>query len=81
MVKRTPPSFPRRTIVTGLVALFLWSAFFIAPPLAAGRDASLFGLPLRAALAVPVALSAFVLIAFWFAIRQGREDEQFRDDG
>ena len=41
---------------------------------------TLFGLPLRAALALPVALPVFVLIMFWFAAHQNLEDERFRDD-
>lgn len=81
MASRTPQSFLKRTVITGLLALVLWAAFSLAVPLAAGRDVTLFGLPLSAALALPVALPAFVLIAFWFAAHQNREDERFRDDG
>jgi putative solute:sodium symporter small subunit len=68
-------------VITGLLALVLWAAFSLAVPLAAGRGATLFGLPLSAALALPVALPAFVLIMFWFTTRQNLDDERFRDDG
>lgn len=79
---RTQPSFLKRAVVTGLVALLLWAALSAALLLAAGRDdVALFGLPLLAALALPIVLPAFVLIAFWFAARQNLEDERARDDG
>ena len=41
---------------------------------------ALFGLPLRTALAIPVALPIFVLTMFWFTARQSAEDEQFPED-
>ena len=40
----------------------------------------LFGLPLRTALAVPVALPIFVLTMFWVAGRQNGDDEQFPEE-
>jgi putative solute:sodium symporter small subunit len=71
-----------RTIMIGLVALIIWAAFSLALPLAETRvGLTLFGLPLRAALSLPVALPAFVLVMFWFAFRQNREDERSRDNG
>jgi len=81
LVVRTPPSFLKRAVIAGLLTLFLWAAFSLAVPLAAGRGVTLFGLPLGAALALPVALPAFVLIMFWYTARQNRDDERFRDDG
>jgi putative solute:sodium symporter small subunit len=75
------PSFLKRTLVIALVTLFVWAALSIALPLAEARpDATLLGLPLRAALALPIALPAFVLTMLWFAARQNLEDERFRDD-
>jgi uncharacterized membrane protein len=75
-------SFRSRTIMIGLVALFIWAAFSLALPFAEMRSGLiLFGLPLRAALALPVVLPAFVLAMFWFAMRQNLEDERSRDDG
>ena len=75
-------SFRSRTIMIAVVALLIWAAFSLALPLAETRSGlTLFGLPLRAALALPVALPAFVLAMFWFAMRQNLEDERSRDDG
>ena len=82
MAIRTRHSFRMRTIVIGLVVLLIWAGFSLALPLAEIRPGvTLFGLPLRAALALPIALPVFVLVMFWFAAHQNLEDERFRDDG
>ena len=79
---RARHSFRSRTIMFGLLALIIWAAFSLALPLAETHAGpTLFGLPLRAGLALPVALPAFVLAMFWFAFRQNLEDERSRDDG
>jgi len=71
----------KRSIVLALVALAIWAMFsFFLPWAGAGSRMVLFGLPLRTALAVPVALPIFVLTMFWFAGRQSDEDEQFPED-
>jgi putative solute:sodium symporter small subunit len=71
----------KRSIVLALVALAIWAVFsFFLPWASAGSTMVLFGLPLRTALAVPVALPIFVLTMFWFAGRQSAEDEQFPED-
>jgi hypothetical protein len=63
------------------MAVFVWALFSVVLPLAgAGSDATLFGLPLGTALALPVALPVIVLTAFWHAARQNAEDERFRED-
>ena len=81
MARRTDVSFRARSLMTGMMVVLAWAVFSLAPLLGEARpDATLFGLPLRAALAVPIALPVFVLVAFWFAHRQNRDDEQFRDD-
>lgn len=81
MARRAAVSFRARSVVTGLIALLAWAAFMFVPALAETRpDAMLFGLPLRTALALPVALPIFVLTMFWVAGRQNRDDERFRDD-
>jgi putative solute:sodium symporter small subunit len=67
--------------MTGLIALLVWAIFSFVPLLGEARaDATLFGLPLRTALAVPIGLPVFVLVMFWFAQRQNRDDERFGDD-
>ena len=71
----------KRSIVLALVALAIWAVFSFFMPWAGARSSvMLFGLPLRSALAVPVALPIFVLAMFWFAARQSAEDEQFPED-
>ncbi|MDW6023126.1 hypothetical protein SAZ10_15300 [Mesorhizobium sp. BAC0120] len=66
----------------GLLALIIWAAFSLALPLAETHaEPTLFGLPFRAGLALPVGLPAFVLAMFWLAFRQNLEDERSRDDG
>lgn len=81
MVKRTQPSFKKRTIAIAVTAIVLWGAFAAARPLAGGHAVSLFGLPLDVALTLPVIVPAFVIIMFWLTTRQGTEDERFGDDG
>lgn len=80
MAIRKPQSFRMRSLVIGLMTLVLAAAIFVAPSLADGNAALLFGLPLETALALPVALPALVLIMIWFATRQNSEDARFRDD-
>jgi hypothetical protein len=81
MARRMPLSFRMRTVTTAVVALAILAVFTIAVPLAAfAPDARLFGLPLGAALSVPVGLPALALTMFWFSYRQNRDDERFRDD-
>jgi hypothetical protein len=81
MARRTALSFRTRTVVAALIAALPWLLSLILLPLAAERtDVTLFGLPLRTALALPVALPLLVLTMFWFAARQNRDDERFRDD-
>ena len=81
MARRVPLSFRTRTVATALIAVAVWAVFTVAVPLAAfPPDARLFGLPLRAALALPVGLPALVLAMFWFAARQNLDDERFGDD-
>ncbi len=81
MRRRAAYSFRTRTAVTALIAVVLWAIFSVVPPLGDARpEVALFGLPLRAALALPVALPLIVLTMFWFAARQNRDDERFRDD-
>jgi hypothetical protein len=81
MRRRAAYSFRTRAGVTALIVLALWAVFSAVPPLADARaDVTLFGLPLRAALALPVMLPLIVLTMFWFAARQNRDDERFRDD-
>jgi hypothetical protein len=81
MHEQARQSHRRRSIVLGLVALAVWAIFSLFLPWAsAGSTVVLFGLPLRTALAVPVALPMFALTMFWFAGRQGAEDEQFPED-
>ena len=76
----------RQTIASGRwcsrsSALAIWAVFsFFLPWASDGSSMALFGLPLRAALAVPVALPILVLTMFWFATRQSAEDEQFPED-
>lgn len=71
----------KRSVVLALLALAIWAAFsFFLPWASDGSSMALFGLPLRTALAVPVALPILVLTMFWFATRQSAEDEQFPED-
>jgi putative solute:sodium symporter small subunit len=71
----------KRSLVLALVALAIWAVFsFFLPWASAGSTVALFGLPLRTALAVPLALPIFALTMFWFAARQSAEDEQFPED-
>jgi putative solute:sodium symporter small subunit len=71
----------KRSIVLGLLALAVWAVFSLFLPWAsAGPRVALFGLPLRTALALPVAIPIFVLTMFWFAARQSAEDERFPED-
>jgi len=70
-----------RSIVLALVALVLWAVFaFLLPLAVAGSDVTLFGLPLRIALALPIALPVLVLTAFWHAARQNAQDQRARED-
>ena len=63
--KRGKPIGSGRSVLA-LVALAVWAVFsFFVPWAAAGSNVMLFGLPLRTALAVPVALPIFVLTMFW----------------
>jgi len=80
MATRKPQSFRMRSIAIALVAVVLAAAIFIAPSLTDGDPTMLFGLPLKAALALPLALPALVLIMIWFANRQNTEDARYRDD-
>ena len=81
MARRVPLSFRTRTVVTAVVALAVWAVFTIAVPLAAfPAGARLFGLPLAAALAVPVGVPVLALTMFWFTARQNLDDERFGDD-
>jgi hypothetical protein len=81
MARRVPLSFRTRTVVTALIAIAAWAVFTVAVPLAVfPPEARLFGLPVGAALAVPVGLPALVLAMFWFAARQNLDDERSRDD-
>jgi drug/metabolite transporter (DMT)-like permease len=81
MRRRAAYSFRTRSAVTALVALVLWAIFSAVPSLGDTRpDVTLFGLPLRVALALPVVLPLIVLTTFWFVARQNRDDERFRDD-
>ena len=81
MARRVPLSFRTRTAVTAAIALAIWAVFTIAVPLAAfPSDVRLFGLPLGAALAVPVGLPALALTMFWFTARQNLDDERYGDD-
>ena len=71
----------RRSIVLALLALAVWAFFSVFLPWAsAGSTVALFGMRLRSALAVPMALPIFVLTMFWFAGRQSAEDERFPED-
>jgi uncharacterized membrane protein len=81
MPGRKPPSFQNRTAVITLIALGWCALALLVLPLADTRpDVMLFGLPLRLALALPVAVPMLVLTMFWFALRQNRMDERFHDD-
>lgn len=81
MGRRAAYSFRTRMAVTGLVALACWAVLLLVLPLADARPgAMLFGLPLRMALALPIALPGLALTMFWFAMRQNHDDERFRDD-
>ena len=81
MARRVPLSFRTSTVVTALIAIAAWAVFAIAVPLVAfPSEARLFGLPVGAALAVPIGLPALVLAMFWFIARQNLDDERFRDD-
>ena len=81
MARRVAHSFRTRTAATALIVLACWAIVLLALPLADLRaGATLFGLPLRPALALPVALPAIVLAMLWFAVHQNRDDERFRDD-
>jgi hypothetical protein len=74
------PSFRTRTVLSALVALACWAAVSLALPLAEASRATLPGLPLGTALALPVGLPALVLTMLWLARRQNLEDERSRDD-
>ena len=64
-----------------LVALAMLGGVLVLAALGRRRSTlMLFGLPLGTALAMPVALPIFVLAMFWFAVRQGAEDERFPED-
>jgi hypothetical protein len=81
MRRRAAYSFRTRSAVTALIAVGLWAILSAIPPLGDLRpDVTLFGLPLRAALALPVVLPLIVLTMFWFAARQNRDDQHFRRD-
>jgi hypothetical protein len=81
MRRRAAFSFRTRTGVSALIVLALWAIFSAVPPLADARpEVMLFGLPLRAALSLPVVLPLIVLTMFWLAARQNRDDERFRND-
>ncbi len=81
MTGRKQLSFRTRTALVALMALFILAAVMALPSLAQLRpDATLFGLPLRTTLGLPVALPLLVVTMFWFAARQGREDDRARDD-
>jgi hypothetical protein len=81
MARRASLSFRTRTVSTALIAIAVCTVFTVAVPLAEfPPQARLFGLPVGAALALPVGLPALVLAMFWFAARQNLDDERFRDD-
>jgi hypothetical protein len=81
MAGRKPPSYRKRTAVIASIAISCWLIVMLMPSLAEARaDVMLFGLPLRVALALPVGLPLLVLTMFWFAARQNRDDERFRND-
>ena len=81
MARLVPLSFRTRTVVGAVMALAILAVFTIAVPLAAfPPGALLFGLPLGAALSVPVGLPVLALTMFWFAARQNRDDDRYRDD-
>jgi len=81
MQNRTQRTHRGRSIVLVSVALVLWAVFSFLLPLAGiGSDMTLLGVPLSTALALPVALPALVLTAFWYAARQNSEDERTRED-
>lgn len=78
---QTPRAYRRRSIAIALVALFVWAVLsFLLPVASAGSEVTLFGMPLHAALAVPVALPVLVLTMFWFAGRQNADDVGFGED-
>jgi hypothetical protein len=80
MARRAPLSFRTRTAVSAAIAIAVWAVFTVVLPLTAfPPDARLFGLPLNAALSLPVGLPALALAMFWFTARQNRDDERFRD--
>jgi drug/metabolite transporter (DMT)-like permease len=71
----------KRSIVLAIVALFVWALFSVLLPLAGGgSEATLLGMPLGTALALPIALPVIVLTAFWHAARQNAEDDRFSGD-
>ena len=71
----------KRSAALALLALAVWAVFsFVLPWASAGSTMAMYGLPLRSALAIPVGLPVLVLTMFWFAARQGAEDEQAPDD-
>ena len=81
MHEQARQTYRKRSIGLALVALAVWAVFsFYVPWVAAGSNVMLFGLPLRTALAVPVALPIFVLTMFWVAVRQNGDDEQFPEE-
>src|SRR5262249_43930957 len=81
MARRVPLSFRARTAATAVIALAVWAVLAIAVPLVPfPADARLFGLPLGAALVVPVGLPALALAMLWFAARQTSDAERFGDD-
>ena len=81
MAGRAPLSFRTRTLVNTAVGSAICAVLLIALPLVElAPTATLFGLPLRLALAVPVGLPALVLASFWFVARQNLDEERSRDD-
>jgi hypothetical protein len=82
MAGRTVGSFSTRIAVTALIVLVVWAVFAVVLPLAElPSGATLFGLSLRAALALPTAVPVLVLTMFWLSARQNLDDSRFRDDG
>jgi hypothetical protein len=81
MAGRAQPSFRTRTVVNTAAVLAICAVLLVVVPLVElAPAATLFGLPLRLALAVPLGLPALVLAMFWFAARQTFDEERSRDD-
>jgi hypothetical protein len=74
-------SFWNRTRARSILALTAWCALFCAWWSSDGSGLQMLGLPLQAAIGMPVLLPLVVLIMVLFTYSQNRDELRSRDDG